>query len=444
MGQKPMNMSKVEVSRGSPCNPIEHKGTVYFGECSAYFRAIDKRTGKELWSLKTGHAIESSAFVDNGCLYFGSLDKFVYCVSLGGKILWRFMTDGGVASTPQVYGDVVYFGSCDGYLRALSKVKGDEIWRFHAGDEIIGDLLVCDDRIYFGAMNGKVYCLDLQGNVMWEYKTDDAILTGQPVIHENFLYVASSDQSMYALSIDNGLPVWRFWTGDMVNNKALYHEGVLYFGSRDGHLYAVDAKIGRELWKFRTPYPVTSIPAIYRDKLYFGSDKFYCLALSGDLLEEYNVGDIIVGSPLVLKDGILFICMDGFIRKLTFDLDLVWKIRTKNTIFAPHFGLFKPTSTNPDFLGKRARREQSQNKPALEREMEFYELREGAKGGYGVGSIAGEAGGPPGGLYTSPGLDPDKLYSEAKSSAAYGAPKKRRKGEGIDEKGEIMKKFLWE
>ena len=445
MGQKPMDISKIQISRGSAFDPVEYKGIVYFGESSGYFRAVDQNTGREFWSIKTGHGIEGSVSLDDGCLYFGSIDKFVYCVSPGGKILWRVMTGGPVVSTPQVYEDMIYFGSCDGNVRALSKVNGGEIWRFPAGEEIVGDLLVRDDRIYFGAMNGKVYCLDLSGNVMWEYQTDDAILTGQPVIHENILYIGSSDQCVYALSIDNGLPVWRFWTGDMVQSRAVYHEGVLYFGSRDAHFYAVDAKSGRELWKFRTEYPIPSKPVIYEDKIYFGSDKLYCLTLSGDMLEEYPVRDIIVGEALVLKDGIFFVCMDGVLRKLTFDFDLIWSIKTKDQNFAPHFGLFKPTNANPDFLGKRAERARNQNKPVLEQEMEFYELRMGAGGLYGGGAPAdGLVHEISEGPYRSGDLGSSSQYKDANSPGAYGLSKDFGNEDGKDDNGKILKKFLWE
>ena len=443
--QKPMDISKIVESRGLVGNAVEYKGVIYFGENSSYFRAVDAKTGKELWSVKVGNVINTSVYVDDGCLYFGSHDKCVYCVSLGGEILWRFMSGGIVNSLPQVYGDVVYFGSCDGNFYALSKNRGEEIWRFSAGSEVIGDPVVSHDRIYFGTIEGKVCCIDLFGNVVWEYQTGDGIINGQCVIHDNIIYVGSTDQSMYALSLENGLPVWRFWTGDMVHNKALYHEGVLYFGSRDSHLYAVDAKTGRELWKYRTEYPISSKPVIKGERIYLGSDKIYCLTFSGEMIDEYPIGDTVVAAPLILDDGIMFACMDGVVRKLTFDLELIWDIKSKSSVFAPFLGLFKPTNMNPDFLERRAEKMKNQNKSALEQEMEFYELREGAKGGYGGGSLAGEA--PEGvslGLYGEGCSGSGSLYSQAKNGGVYGAGKEHAKEDGFDDKGKILKKFIWE
>jgi len=440
-----MDVSKIVESRGLVGSAVEHKGIIYFGEESSYFRAINAKTSKELWSVKVGNVINTGVYLDEDRLYFGSHDRCVYCVSIKGKILWRFMTGDIVNSEPQIHRDLVYFGSCDGNFYALSKRKGEEIWRFSAGSEVIGDSIISNERIFFGTIEGKIYCIDLSGNIIWEYQTDDGIINGQSVIHDNIIYVGSSDQSMYALSVDNGLPLWRFWTGDMVHNKALYHEGILYFGSRDSHLYAVDAKTGRELWKYRTEYPVCSKPEIRGDRIYFGSDKIYCLTLSGEMIDEYPIRDTIVAAPLVLDDGIMFACMDGIVRKLTFDLELMWDVKSKSSVFAPFLGLFKPTNANPDFLEKRAEKMKNQNKSALEQEMEFYELREGAKEGYGAGSLTG---GAPDGVSLGPYGDntsgSGSLYSGAKNGAVYGAGNDHGKEDGFDDKGKVLKKFIWE
>jgi len=191
--QKAMDVSKETMSRGTICTPVERNGIIYFGEHSSYFRAIDEKSGNDLWSIKVGNLIGTSVTLDEDRLYFGCHDKCVYCASIDGQILWRFMTDGIVTSTPQIYGGTVYFGSCDGNLYALSKITGSEIWRFSAGDEIIADVAIEDSRIYFGAMSGKVYCVSLKGNVVWEFHAEDSIILGKPLICGDILYIGSAD-----------------------------------------------------------------------------------------------------------------------------------------------------------------------------------------------------------------------------------------------------------
>jgi outer membrane protein assembly factor BamB len=53
-------------------------------------------------------------------LYFGSTDGNVYSVEIKrGKLRWQFKTRGMVLSSPVVDNGIVYIGSTDHYLYAL-------------------------------------------------------------------------------------------------------------------------------------------------------------------------------------------------------------------------------------------------------------------------------------------------------------------------------------
>ena len=79
-------------------------------------------TREILWSFGTNGAIASSPRVDEGNLYIGSTDNYLYALRRdNGKLLWKYETEEGIISSPDVSGNNVYIGSTDSNLYALNK-----------------------------------------------------------------------------------------------------------------------------------------------------------------------------------------------------------------------------------------------------------------------------------------------------------------------------------
>jgi len=113
-------------------------------------------------------------------------------------------------------------------------------------------------------------------------------------------------------------------------------------------------------------------------------------------------------------------------------------------ILPAHFGLFRQ-SKDADFLRSAAKKETRPKKSVLEQEMEFYEIRKGARSEYGTGSLGeGPASESSIGLYRSGGNGPENLYSAANSSAIYGSAHDHKNMDGFDRSGKIIRKFIWE
>ncbi|MEZ4815647.1 MAG: PQQ-binding-like beta-propeller repeat protein [Bdellovibrionota bacterium] len=116
------------------------------------------------------------------------------------------------------------------------------------------------NRVYIGAMNGFVYCYDLNnGKEVWKKKLSAESL-GNLVMGEEYLYVATSDNVLWALNIQTGDEQWTlrrpspnaayYWSlrgntsGVLSPNKK-----ILYLGFSDGVVVAVKALSGESLWE---------------------------------------------------------------------------------------------------------------------------------------------------------------------------------------------------
>ncbi len=78
----------------------------------------------------------------------------------------------------------------------------------------------------------------------------------QPTIIDGVVIVGSSrDDTVEAIDIETGMPLWTFWTEGPVRFAPAIHGDLVLVGSDDGHLYALDRRTGEEQWRQR-PGPV--------------------------------------------------------------------------------------------------------------------------------------------------------------------------------------------
>ena len=76
------------------------------------------------WSFKAGDPIKSSAAIEDGTVYLGADNGYLYALDLKtGKEKWKQVTDGMIESSPLVLGDYVYVGSGDEIGRASCRER---------------------------------------------------------------------------------------------------------------------------------------------------------------------------------------------------------------------------------------------------------------------------------------------------------------------------------
>ncbi|MEO0112254.1 MAG: PQQ-binding-like beta-propeller repeat protein [candidate division WOR-3 bacterium] len=209
------------------------------------------------WKFKTWDDISSSPAIGNdGTIYFGSIDCFLYALNPDGKLKWKFKTDGKVFSSPAIGNDgTIYFGSHDNFLYALNP-DGTLKWKFETGSGVFSSPAIGNDgTIYFGSDDYFLYALNPDGNLKWKFKTGSSIYSSPAIGNDGTIYFGSDDHFLYALNPDGKLK-WKFKTGWRIwSSPAIGNDGTIYFGSNDNFLYAVRSEskgLANSSWpKFR-------------------------------------------------------------------------------------------------------------------------------------------------------------------------------------------------
>jgi outer membrane protein assembly factor BamB len=139
---------------------------LYVGTMSGQFLAIDWKKPAIEWTFEPergAQAFYASAAVTDKLVIVGSRDRRVHALNRKtGRPVWTFPTRDKVDSSPVVAGQRVYVGSNDGHLYVLDLAKGTELQKLNLGSAVMASPAVANDCLIIGTRKGVVYCLGAQ------------------------------------------------------------------------------------------------------------------------------------------------------------------------------------------------------------------------------------------------------------------------------------------
>lgn len=176
--------------------------------------------------------------------------------------------------------------------------NGAETWRFPAVQEqnppgpFAGEPMPYDDVIVVGGairMDGRpdntLYALSSNnGTVAWRFTGGQREYVDGVASDGKWLYAPNGDNNLYVLdpSTMNGIEpslVYTFTAKDKLWTKPLVADGRVYLPSLDHNMYILEAATGQQVGLFTAGASIASTPALKDGVLYFGSfdRKFYAV-----------------------------------------------------------------------------------------------------------------------------------------------------------------------
>ena len=135
-----------------------NNGVIYTTTTNGVVYAI-KSSGNLLWYCNLSMAPTSSfAINSDGTLYIAA-GNILYAIS-NGYIKWNYQVDGEITSTPAVANNGnIYFGSDDDYLYALNK-NGNMLWKFQTYGKVeTSPVIDQNGTVYFGSDDDYLYAI---------------------------------------------------------------------------------------------------------------------------------------------------------------------------------------------------------------------------------------------------------------------------------------------
>lgn len=265
------------------------------------------------WQFRTSWVESGAVVANNGTIYFGALNDYLFALNPNGTIQWTYQTNGDIFSVPAIAADgTIYFTSCDNKMYALTP-SGSLKWRFDTGDIVSASPDIAPNgTIYIGHADGRVFAISPDGIELWHYDLGDDIYGSAALGLDGTIYIGCWDGYLYSLN-PNGTLQWRFHTGNHVKGiPSVAPDGTIYFGSWDGYLYALNPN-GTQKWRCHVGSGTETTPDIAQDgTIYVGGDDLYAVYPNGTLRWVFSLGGhyIFQSCPALSAEGTIYVGVD--------------------------------------------------------------------------------------------------------------------------------------
>jgi hypothetical protein len=284
---------KWHLSVSSPVvsSPLIHDGILVAATYDSWIRGspfagknfllgINTECGKQIWEYEIpGDVFSSPCLVDDMMIVIGSTNNTIYALEgYSGNIQWKFETGGEIWSSPSYNGSEIFIGSDDGFLYCLD-IDGKLVWKTKLNGKIRSSspCLSFDENqtatVFIGTYNGGMYCLNQStGVIRWSKEITKPVMASPATIKDKAFF-AASNKKVYCFQLKDGSSIWDFEAGDKIwsSPSISEYDGVMFFGSLDSHIYGLDINTGRQTWKFPTMNMIDSSAAIGSSMMFIGS-----------------------------------------------------------------------------------------------------------------------------------------------------------------------------
>ncbi|MHA1617998.1 MAG: beta-alanine-activating enzyme beta-propeller domain-containing protein, partial [Promethearchaeota archaeon] len=264
-------------------------------------------------------------------VFIGTYQGYLYALNFStGDIKWSY---GPISSafgasphfvSDQILGDRIYISGDDDWVYCID-IDGSLIWKTHNAEADMHSSVAIDiDRqiLCVGSNDYKIYGLNsTTGEVLWSYMTKKEVKPS-PVIDSElgYVYCGSWDKNLYCLNIETGAKIWSYMTfGRIFSSVALdLTNNALIFASEDMYIYCLDRETGKKIWSTGMLAPSHSSPSIDINNGvgfigdYFGN--FYSFMVkNGKITSRYKTGARITSSPAIIDNRVLISSCDGYV-----------------------------------------------------------------------------------------------------------------------------------
>jgi len=311
--------------------PAVTREAVFAANAKGKLYRLDRKTGKEIWSIDSGFAITGGVGAGDGLvLVGGEKGELAAFDDASGKLKWQVKVSSDVLSAPKIADGVVVVRTGNQRLTGLSAKDGGRLWLYERATPTLivrshASVVIRNGIVYAGFAAGKLAAIGLKnGVVVWESSVSQprgnteleriSDITSLPVVDDAQVCAVAFQGRLACFDSAQGSTLW---TRDISSDKGLVISGkAIYITDTDSNVLALDKNSGSSMWKnsqlllrkATAPYPLD-------DYVLVGDFEGYVHALKSDdgsFVARYRTdSSAIAVSPVTLGDGALVQTSDG-------------------------------------------------------------------------------------------------------------------------------------
>lgn len=219
----------------------------------------------------------------------------------------------------------------------------EETWIFSgAQDRWIAPPLVLDGKVYAPNTDGTLYILDLDDGLTTKAPVREIELGGavwsQPVSDGNLVYITTLGHNLFAIDLATYEYAWPpiDLGGAAPGSPLVNSAGDVYVGSFASELVKVNPATGTKTLLVSTQGWVWDEPVTDGKLIYFGDldGYFYAVDIAGgQQVWTIQPDGPVVGSPLIVADGVIFVTESGSVYMVDPDGKIVWQREVGGQIY---------------------------------------------------------------------------------------------------------------
>lgn len=165
-------------------------------------------------------------------------------------------------------------GRGTGHVYAFVRETGRLHWKFPVARGIPTDLSCHGQRVYAVTYHDSLLCLDLpSGQLQWslvgETFSRNRFSTHAPVAADDRVFFATSHRRVQAVHAETGKIFWTRNFAARISSEMLLHQQRLYVGTSDQQIYCLDAASGEILHQTATETIPVATPAVSGERIIF-------------------------------------------------------------------------------------------------------------------------------------------------------------------------------
>lgn len=271
------------------------------------------------WRHDVDEAITSSPVVANGTAFItvrGENARVVAIDTEDGTSRWSQTLEGASPiGGPAIADGRVYVVSMAGNAFGLNTESGSYVWQASIDEQPFAAPTVVEDMVVLTSMNGSVYAFDRSsGDERWRYQPEAYSILSTPAVTADTVFVTS----FTPLELPDGvtdlfefMPPPNFFMWNDIDEDPM--ATVMDLNAR-GSIHALDRQDGTVVWTHEVPDLVVSSPAVGSDSVVFGcwDHQLYAVDRStGNETWSHSTDAPVSSTPAVAEETVFVGGYDG-------------------------------------------------------------------------------------------------------------------------------------
>lgn len=186
----------------------ENRGRIYFGTASGKVRALDLSANREqVWEYPvaaSAAAVTAGPVFVGDIVVFGAEDGRLIALDQAGKLVWEFIAKGAIAVDPAVADGRLYFGTENRFFYCLNAATGKKIWARRLQGAPLHPALIHGRRLALAASNSVIYFISRRGGSILSWEAVPSRVVHDLAAAGPMILVSSGGPSLVALDFSTG------------------------------------------------------------------------------------------------------------------------------------------------------------------------------------------------------------------------------------------------